>query len=290
MWDFHQEHSVQFIREVLELGERWESEEISSVIYKMYTNSVNMDLGPGRGSLTGFYPVFANLNHSCLSNTKTVRLADNLLEVRSLARIARGEEITTQYVSPEKTTKVRRKLLYKKWMFWCECARCRDPTESQSYLGALLCPERRCEAACVARDPTHQESSFLCLECGHTLTSDYVAATYRRAEADLRTPDSRYDLIEHLERFLASYSHLLHPSNHLCISVKQKLGALYGNCPPYNIGSLTRPMIERKLQVCLDVLQTYDKVDPGLNKWRQSVVTEINKARIALKLKNRIKT
>ena len=49
-------------------------------------------------------------------------------------------------------------------------------------------------------------------------------------------------------------------------------------------------MVERKLQVCLDVLQTYDKVDPGLNKWRQSVVTEINKARIALKLKNKIKT
>merc|ERR1712038_2075406 len=121
MWDFHQEHSVQFIREVLELGERWASEEISSVIYVMLTNSVNMDLGPGRGSLTGFYPVFANLNHSCVANTKTVRLADNLLEVRSQARIARGEEITTQYVSPEKTTKIRRAVLYNKWMFWCDC-------------------------------------------------------------------------------------------------------------------------------------------------------------------------
>ena len=56
MWDFHQEHSVDFLREVLELGERWSSEEIRTVIYTMYTNSVNMDLGPGRGSLTGFYP------------------------------------------------------------------------------------------------------------------------------------------------------------------------------------------------------------------------------------------
>ena len=70
--------------------------------------------------------------------------------------------------------------------------------------------------------------------------------------------------------------------------VKQKLGAMYGNCPPYNIETLTRPMIERKLQVCLDVFQTYDKVDPGVNKWRQSITAEINKARIALKLKRKV--
>ena len=290
MWDFHQEHSVQFLREVLELGERFSSEEIITVIYTMYTNSVNMELGPGRGSLTGFYPVFAHLNHSCVSNTKTVRLADNLLEVRSLARIARGEEITTQYVSPERPTRVRRKLLYNKWMFWCHCARCRDPTESQSYLGALLCPERRCGGACVARDPRAEESHYECLQCGQTLSPETVAATYSRAEAALRSQDSRHDLVEHLENFLATFSHLLHPTNHLCISVKQKLGGLYGNCPPYSLEVLSRPQLERKLQVCLDVLQTWDKVDPGINKWRQSVLTEINKARIALKLKRQIKS
>ena len=288
MWDFHQEHSVQFLREELELGERFSSEEISSVIYTMYTNSVNMELGAGRGSVTGFYPVFANLNHSCVCNTKTVRLGEQL-EVRSLTRIGRGEEIYTQYVSPEKTTKIRRRLLYNKWMFWCHCERCRDPTESQSYLGALLCPERRCEGVCLARDPTEEETDYSCQQCGFSLTKEEVATTYRQAEADLRTPDSRYDLIEHLERFLFTYSRLLHPSNHLCLSVKQKLGALYGNCPPYSMERLTRPQLERKLQVCLDVLQSWDRVDPGVNKWRQSVVTEINKARIALKLRRQIK-
>ena len=150
----------------------------------------------------------------------------------------------------------------------------------------MLCPERRCEGTCLARDPRDEESCYGCLQCGRTLSPEYVAATYSRAETDLRTPDSRYDLVEHLEGFLFTYSHLLHPSNHLFIGVKQKLGSLYGNCPPYNIEALTRPMLERKLQVCLDVLQTWDKVDPGVNKWRRSVVTEINKARIALKIKS----
>jgi hypothetical protein len=30
---------------------------------------------------SGFYPTYANLNHSCRANTKTVKLADDTLEV-----------------------------------------------------------------------------------------------------------------------------------------------------------------------------------------------------------------
>ncbi len=32
---------------------------------------------------SGFYPTYANLNHSCRANTKTVKLADDTLEVNS---------------------------------------------------------------------------------------------------------------------------------------------------------------------------------------------------------------
>ena len=288
MWDYHQEHTVQFIRDVLELADRWSEEEIQEVIYIMYTNSVNMELGPGYGAVAGFYPVFANMNHSCVCNTKTLKLPDHTLEVRSLQRIARGEEIFTQYVSPEKTTNIRRKMLYKKWMFWCECSRCRDGTECNSYLGALICPDRSCLGVSVARNPTDEESDYVCQQCGDSVSAQYAANIYRRAQRDLRTADSRYDLIEHLELFLFKYRHLLHPNNFMFISVKQKLGTMYGNCEPYSMEDLTMPMIERKLQVCLDVLQTLDKVDPGVNRWRQNIMREINKARIALKLRRKV--
>ena len=40
----------------------------------MYTNSVNMELGPGHGAATAFYPVFAHMNHDCGCNTQTVKL------------------------------------------------------------------------------------------------------------------------------------------------------------------------------------------------------------------------
>lgn len=161
MWDYHKEHCAEFLSDTLELGHLVSEEEILDAVYIMYTNSVNMDLGPGKGFLTGFYPLFANMNHDCQCNTKTVKLPDNTLEVRAVRWIPEGQEITTQYVSPDKPTKLRQQMLFKKWFFWCDCDRwvnmmwtvsriinqfwrCKDRTESGSFLGAFLCTESRC--------------------------------------------------------------------------------------------------------------------------------------------------
>ena len=165
MWDYHQEHCTEFLCDTLELQNIFSEEEVQEAVYIMYTNSVNMDLGPGKGPLTGFYPLFANMNHDCQCNTKTVKLPDNRLEVRAVRTIPEGHEITTQYVSPDKHTKLRQKMLFKKWFFWCECnrfvniivrsvifkkvLRCKDRTESGSFLGAFLCTELKCGGAMV---------------------------------------------------------------------------------------------------------------------------------------------
>jgi len=69
------------------------------------------------------------------------------------------------------------------------------------------------------------------------------------------------------------------------ISVKRKLGSMYGNCAPYIMSSLTVPMLERKLQVCHEVYAALDNLDPGPNKWRDSMKNEIGKAEVMRKLK-----
>ena len=43
------------------------------------------------------------------------------LEVRALRAVTAGTELTTQYVSPERSTSARRKMLRNKWFFWCAC-------------------------------------------------------------------------------------------------------------------------------------------------------------------------
>ena len=39
------------------------------------------------------------------------------------------------------------------------------------------------------------------------------------------------------------------------------------------------------MQVCQEVVSTLNKVDPGLNKWRETLLKEIEKATIVLKIR-----
>ena len=69
LWEWHQEHSVETVRELMEC-QQWTEEELHKAVGTWYANSVNLELGPGRGEAAGYYPTFANLNHSCLPNTQ----------------------------------------------------------------------------------------------------------------------------------------------------------------------------------------------------------------------------
>ena len=129
--------------------------------------------------------------------------------------------------------------------------RCQDRTESGSYLGAFLCPQKKCGGPSVPDNPRDEESDYICLDCRHSFNNKYAEMLMRNAEKELKTQDNEHDLIQHLELFLFNKSDILHPNNYLMISVKQKLGSMYGNCSPYLMKSLTIPMLERKLQVKL---------------------------------------
>ena len=57
--------------------------EILSVLGKMFTNCGDLELPATQGRGNGFYPTYANMNHSCRANTKTFKYPDQRLEVRA---------------------------------------------------------------------------------------------------------------------------------------------------------------------------------------------------------------
>ena len=83
-------------------------------------------------------------------------------------------------------------------------------------------------------------------------------------------------------RYLYDQSKHLHWQNYILINAKMKLGLLYGNIKPYTYENLTRSQLERKRQVCQDVLDTMSKVDTGYTSWRTSMLSEITKTKILL--------
>ena len=76
----------------------------------------------------------------------------------------------------------------------------------------------------------------------------------------IASPAPGAGVVEHYERVIHQLSSLLHPYNHLLIDVKQKLALLYGNIAQYSMVNMSRPAKQRKVQLCLEVMDCLGKV------------------------------
>ena len=77
----------------------------------------------------------------------------------------------------------------------------------------------------------------------------------------IATPAQEEDFVEHFERVLHHLSSQLHPHNHLMIEAKQKLALLYGNIAQYRMVDMGRPARQRKVQLCVEVLDCLGMVN-----------------------------
>ena len=90
----------------------------------------------------GLYPIFAIMSHQCVCNARYTLDPSGLeMRVRARKRIARGEEITVQYLSALHGNFKRRRKIREEWYFDCCCHRCSDPTECGSNISAVKCFE-----------------------------------------------------------------------------------------------------------------------------------------------------
>ena len=140
------------------------------------------------------------------------------------------------------------------------CARCSDPTESGSHLSSLICHKPKCGGAVVPSSPLDNQSNWVCLSCGAVTGLDRVQSVLGDAVRLISTPVHEDDVVEHYERVLHQMSSQLHPYNYLMIDVKQKLALLYGNIAQYSMVTMGRPGKQRKVQLCMDVLDCLGKV------------------------------
>ena len=293
LWEYHEKHIVSFITKKLGLTE-FSVDEVRGAVGKMFTNCGDLELSAAHARGCGYYPTYANMNHNCRANTKTFKYAsDQRLEVRAQEAIASGQEISTQYVASMKATFARRPVLSAKWYFDCGCDRCLDPSELGSCLSGLLCTRptpsasKLCGGCVLSLDPTCGEADWSCRACGQLYPPEAVLEVISAVSADVDTArDSDKDSIHHLERILHEYSTRLHPQHYILVDVKMKLAQILGNYAPYQLTTLSRPLKERKIQLCQEVLEVISIVDPGFTKQRGIMLSELNKAKLALAKQN----
>ena len=146
-WKIHQQF---VLRPLLKMG--FQEDQIQHALGRLLVNTLTIDR-PQKASIMGLFPHYAMLNHSCVHNTKSIiddpkSESDGRFAVRVIATepISPGTEICTRYLPYNKDTFRRRKTLYEKWHFLCQCQSCSDPTECGTYYGAIACQ------SCVSED------------------------------------------------------------------------------------------------------------------------------------------
>ena len=138
------------------------------------------------------FPTYSMINHNCLCNSRTKKLGlsnGHAMEVLAAVKIAKGEEITTRYTTPQWGTFRRQQLTQNYWNFTCRCARCVDPTEMGSMLNAVVC--QKClkdddsYGFILPSDPTSLKSEWICAKCSEATAASEVNEMLIKFELEL---------------------------------------------------------------------------------------------------------
>lgn len=74
--------------------------------------------------------------------------------------------------------------------------------------------------------------------------------------------------INGFESILQKYRNVLHPTHYLCLGIKVSLSQLYGKINGYLIQELDERMIIRKRDICKEILNIFNVIEPGYTRIR----------------------
>lgn len=232
------------------------------------------------------YPTFSLANHACISSAVyDVNCTDLRLELRSRLPLRENREITVSYLSPFTTTSERQRSSYSRWGFKCECARCADPTELGTCASAIKCTEHGHDEswACLLippNDPDSEEEVWTCQTqgCHCTATESEAAEKIQAVKDKLSTFNEMESIGDTLKRIecgeqtLFSSNNYLGPNHCIILALEYKLVILYSQLEKEDKARkrplTTRPMRERRIQMCLHLLDIGARIDPGATPWR----------------------
>ncbi|XP_011556296.3 SET domain-containing protein SmydA-8 [Plutella xylostella] len=272
---------VTFIIQVL--GLHIDEETILKVASIFDTNSFEVRTPDGSKRMRGIYVTAAMMNHSCTPNTRHVFLGDeyNFALIATMP-IAKGELITATYTQSLWGTLDRRRHLQTTKCFYCECARCKDPTEFDTHLGNIYCS--MCNgpsglnkgAMLMSTNPLDEGAVWKCEKCDHTILSKQMFWGNNALKGDLNKINKLNP--RGFEEFITKYSQTLHPTNHLVLQAKLSLIQIYGNQKGYTLSELPDHLLKRKIDLCHELLEISDKIEPGWTRLRGTLLLDLQSA------------
>ena len=243
----------------------------------------------GNDSVRGLYQIASIPNHNCIANASHIftSLDEGFRMIVTACRdIAEGEDITHSYVEVQEPFLARQELLKMGKFFKCCCPRCSDPTELQTYSSALLCPAPKCRqvkggAPVITKNVKDILSDWSCTNCNKLFPvskiSNVCGAIKEHGQKLEYTKERAEECgIDAHEAFLKKYKPVLHPNHVILIRAKYSLAKMYGRMEGYEANNLSLELLERKRQLCEEVLGVLDVIMPGSVRMRGVMLYELH--------------
>lgn len=164
-----------FIKTVLGMTD-WSESDILRVAARLDTNAFEVRQPVANRKVRAIYPLASMLSHDCVSNTR--HTFDEQMNIVFIAQkpIAKNDIICTSYTQPLKSTLMRREHLLQAKCFNCTCKRCQDPSELNTFIGAILCTKCKVGKVSFPKDMHIHTYIYLCpvltLKC-------YITSMYK---------------------------------------------------------------------------------------------------------------
>ena len=208
------------------------------------------------------------VEQNCVGNATRTLTKDGQMVVRATVPIPMGARISINAFEPLKSTLERRCDLLESKFYFCQCERCKDPTELGTYTYGIYCPD--CpgqQGILLSENPLDSRSDWICNKCsGRKTTKRFLEGLLETVAGDSEGMDR--NSISECEAFILKYSKILHPHNSILTEVKFRLIGHYGRS---NNGKLTgiTPLMSYLIQLCTiySVYRWIGGEDGAFGKW-----------------------
>ncbi|KAK6616972.1 hypothetical protein RUM44_005329 [Polyplax serrata] len=276
LWQTNQEMAVNVIRNdwgIKKFGEN----DIHFVCGVLEVNAFEVNvLGlPSTQCLRAVYPMASLFAHDCIPSACHSNGKDFQMIFRTIIPISAGEKINISYTYTLQSSLKRRQHLRKTKFFSCDCKRCSDPTELGTYVSAMKCQKCR-NGFLLPENPLDDESSWTCgtSKCKSIVDVSQLIPTMNQFYAELDSINGND--IKGYEAFLKKCQNIFHENHYLCLSAMHCLSQIYGKIDGYLINEMTDEQLERKSQICRNLIKIFEKLEPGLTKERGLLLYELH--------------
>jgi len=220
-----------------------------------------------------FFPP-AMMNHHCVGNVRITLDNSNKMTVYASRQIKKNTPIKFNYGRALDTTWTRQLNLMENKFFTCGCERCLDPSELGSNISSLKCIESDCGGPLLPSNPLSMKQDWRCSECNLEVKAEDVRNILRELQKD--TAGLNSNNLKEVMRVLNKFSQFLHPNHGVLTELKQFLISGLGRLPGYAVAELKESDHLQKINLCKQVLEVLDVVDPGLSLGRGLMLFELH--------------